>query len=234
MLKACKPCTTGLGIQEVFDLNNRGHGLLGIAKELEADGAGVAWHAMQDPTTAGDQAIATFLLNARKSTEDLVGDIFAQAQSTKAAPFNLEFFLRERLANEASTIALASPVAQCTGVLIGPVTTDAKCRPGLVVDLAHAVANAGDFEPVAIGVDHAPRRKVVDGRAPEHGLLATGIHGDISTHTGGIGRGWVHRKDQPCCIGGIGHAPSHHARTGIDGSHGIAAAGQDQFLDRTQ
>ena len=189
---------------------------------------------MQDPTTAGDQAIAPFLLNTRKSTEDLVGDIFAQAQSTKAAPFNLEFFLRERLANEASTIALASPVAQCTGVLIGPVTTDAKCRPGLVVDLAHAVANAGDFEPVAIGVDHAPRRKVVDGRAPEHGLLATGIHGDISTHTGGIGRGGIHRKDQPCCIGGIGHAPSHHARTGIDGSHGIAAAGQDQFLDRTQ
>jgi len=34
VLKSCKPCATGLGIQEVFDLNNRGHGLLGIAKEL--------------------------------------------------------------------------------------------------------------------------------------------------------------------------------------------------------
>ena len=61
---------------------------------------------MQDPTAAGDEAIAAFFLNARQSTEDLVGDILAQAQAAKPMPLNAQALKGERLAHKACGVSL--------------------------------------------------------------------------------------------------------------------------------
>ena len=53
-----------LGKHVVLDLDNAGHGVSGIAKKLQADGAGVARHAVHDPARAGDEAVATLFLDA--------------------------------------------------------------------------------------------------------------------------------------------------------------------------
>ena len=70
MLQAGQQHTAALllGKHEVDDFYDAGHGVLGIAKELQADGARVGRHLVHHPARAGDQAIATFLLNARQST----------------------------------------------------------------------------------------------------------------------------------------------------------------------
>jgi hypothetical protein len=53
------------------------------------------------------------------------------------------------------------------------------------VDLAEVVIDAVDLQPVAVRIDHLPPGQVVERRAPQHGLLATGIHGDVAADAGG-------------------------------------------------
>jgi len=60
-----------------------------------------------------------------------------------------------------------------------------------VVDLAQVVVDAGDVEPVAVRVDHAPRCQVVERRAPQDGLLAARVHRDVPADARGVGRGRV-------------------------------------------
>ena len=81
-----------LSKHEIFDFNNAGHGIFGIAKELHAHRARMVWHAMQDPARAGNQTIATFFLNARQAGQKLVGDVFTQAFFTKNGARNIETF----------------------------------------------------------------------------------------------------------------------------------------------
>ena len=59
---------------------------------------------------------------------------------------------------------------------------------GRVVDPAAVVADARDFEPVAVRVDHAPPREVVERGAPQHGLLAARIHRDVAADDRCVGR----------------------------------------------
>jgi len=99
------------------------------------------------------------------------------------------------------------------------------------VNLAEVVVQAGDFQPLGLGRDHAPGSQVVQRRAPENGLLAAGIHRDVAAYAGGLGRGRVDRKDVPATFGRIGHALRDHAGFGPDGGHGLVQPGQRHLLD---
>jgi len=54
-----------VGIHCVLDLDDGRHGLVQVAAvELQADGAHMLRHAVQDELGRGDQSVAAFLLNA--------------------------------------------------------------------------------------------------------------------------------------------------------------------------
>jgi hypothetical protein len=61
----------------------------------------------------------------------------------------------------------------------------------LLVDLAEVVVEAFDLQPVAVRRDHLPPGQVVERGAPQHGLLAAGVHGDVAADARGAGRGRV-------------------------------------------
>ena len=79
-----------LGKHEILDLDNAGHRVPGIAKELQAHGTGVAGHAVHHPTRACDQSVAAFFLNARQTGKKLVGDILAQPRFTEMRTGDVE------------------------------------------------------------------------------------------------------------------------------------------------
>ncbi len=67
--------------------------------------------------------------------------------------------------------------------------------------------------------DHAPGHQVVQRRAPQHGLLAAGVHGDVAADAGGLGRGRVDREHEAGALGRVGHALRDHAGLGPDRRH---------------
>ena len=73
----------------VFDVHDAGHRFPGMAKELQANGACMRRHAMQNPPCTGDQAITTLFLDARQATQKFIGDVFAQAGFAKTCPGNI-------------------------------------------------------------------------------------------------------------------------------------------------
>src|SRR5690606_833845 len=93
---------------------------------------------------------------------------------------------------------------------LAPVLPDqVEARHFDVVNLAAVVRDASDLQPVAVRIDHAPPHEVVDGRAPQHRFLATGIHGDVAADAGSVGRGWIHREHQACTLGRLRDAAGH-------------------------
>ena len=68
------------------------------------------------------------------------------------------------------------------------------------------MAQARHFKPLALRIDHAPPGEVVQRGAPEHSLLAAGIHGDVAANAGRFQRGGIDRKDQTRGISRFGHA----------------------------
>ena len=102
------------------------------------------------------------------------------------------------------------------------------------MDLAHVVVDARDFQPIALRIDHAPPGEVINRGAPEHGLLAARIHGDIAAHARGIRGCGIDRKHQTRRIGGIGHAACHHTGATENGGHRILHPWQGHTLDRTK
>ena len=128
---------------EVFDFNNAGHRVFGVTKKLQAHGARVLWHAVQDPTCTGDQTIAAFFLYARQATQKLVSDVFAQTYFAKALSWDVQTLLSNR------RFAIRLEIVQ--------IKTCNIC----VVDLAQVVPNAGHLQPLRVGCDHAPTGEVV-------------------------------------------------------------------------
>ncbi|MNV08932.1 hypothetical protein D3C71_994100 [compost metagenome] len=202
-----------LGEHEVLDLDDAGHGVLGVAKELQAHGARVLGHAVHHPARAGDQAVAALFLDARQAREELVGHVLAEALLAEGAARNIEA-LGAQL-----RLAVGGVVLQLEHGALG------------VVDLAQVVADAGHFEPFGLRRDHAPRGEVVQRRAPEHGLLAAGVHGDVAADARGLGGGRVDREHEARALGRVGHALRDHASLGPDGGHGRGQAGQRDVLD---
>ena len=70
MLQACQHRASGFAQLKhiVFDVHDAGYRFTGMAKELQAHGACMRRHTVQNPAGAGDQAITSLFLDARQAT----------------------------------------------------------------------------------------------------------------------------------------------------------------------
>jgi hypothetical protein len=166
------------GLEVIGDLDDRRHGVGDAAEEFEADRARHRRHLVQHPHRRGDQAVGAFLLHAGDAGEELVGDVLAQALLAEQPAGHVEDFLAQLLPAVASQRTRRKLTSSCSWIL-----------PKLWFE-------AFDVEPVAVGRHHAPRGQVVQRRAPQHGLLAAGVHRDVAADAGGVGRGRVAGEDQ--------------------------------------
>src|SRR5690606_6075046 len=188
-------------VQVALDFDDRGYGIARLAKELHADRPGMGRHAVQDPACRRDQAVAAFLLYTGQAGQELVGDVLAQAGLAKAPPLDAEDL---------------RPQHAVPGRMRAVEPFQLETRLGRVVDLAQVVIQAGDLQPVPLGIDHAPPGQVVERRAPQHGLLAAGVHRDVAAHTGCVGRGRVHGEYLSGGLGRLGDPTCYHARARQD------------------
>src|ERR1019366_1753420 len=134
------------------------------------------------------EAVAAFLLDAGQAGEELVGDVLAETHLPKDGAGNVE------------------PFAALELLAAGVEILDLEPRARRIVDLAEVVMEASPLEPLRIGRDHAPRSKIVERRAPEHRLLAAGVHGDVAADARGLGRGRIDGEDVAGVLGRVGDA----------------------------
>ena len=203
----------GLGEHEVLDLDDARHRVLRVAEELEAHRAHVLWHAVHNPARAGDQPVAAFLLDAGQAAQELVGDVLAQAFLAEAGAGDVE------------------PFGALEGLAAGIEVTQLEAGHRHVVDLAEVVVQPHDLEPLGVGRDHLPAGKVVQRRAPQHSLLAAGVHRDVAADARRLGAGRVDGENVAGTLGGVGHALRHHAGFAEDGGNRLCQAGQRDPLD---
>jgi len=149
----------------------------GVAEELQAHRCGCARHAVHHPARAGDQAVAAFLLDAGQAAQELVGDVLAQA-------FLAEARCRECPAARCAAGVLPSALKYCSSKLA---TSTSWILPRLWLMRGH-------FQPLGLRRHHAPAGQVVQRGAPQHGLFAAGVHGDVAADARGLGRRRVHRE----------------------------------------
>ena len=122
---------------------------------------------MQNPSGGGDKTVAAFLLNAWKSPQAFVGDVFA------------ETFFTEGSTGHFQDVGMKHPSffrIPFVTVLEGDFPDDFF----LFVNLAEIVVDTDDLKPVAVRVDHAESGEIVDGCAPEDGFFAAGIFADVA------------------------------------------------------
>ena len=203
------------GFEIVGDLDDGWHRFAHLAEELQTDGARHRRHLVQHPAGGDDDAVGAFLLHAGNAAEELVGDVLAQPDLAAGGAGHHQNFLAEQL-----------PAARIEAL-------DAEFDVFLLVNLAVVVVDAFDFQPIAARVDHLPPGQVVERRAPEHGLLATGVHRDVAADAGGRGRSRVDREHAAGKARRFGDALGDDAGTGADGRVGRFVASQHHFLDRT-
>ena len=136
--------------KRIDDFDDGGHGLVQIAAvEFQADRLGVRRHPVENENAGGDQPVTALLLDARQSTEELVGDILPQPRLAKHG------------ARKGQDLRLARRRATVDAIAL-----DAKPNRFLAMDLAQIVIQPFDFEPVAVRHDHAPGNQIVERRAP--------------------------------------------------------------------
>ena len=209
-------CTFGLGEHEVLDVDDGRHAVLWIAEELQADGAHMLGHLVDDPARAGDQPIATLFLDAWQAAEEFVGDILAQPFLAEAAARDVEAL---------GALELAAGGVEITQLEAGGLD---------LMDLAQVVIQPGDLKPFSLGRDHAPAGQIVERGAPQHSLFAAGIHRHIAADTGRLGRGRVDREHITMQLGQIGNALRDHAGFAPDRRHRLGHTGQAQQFDAAQ
>ena len=99
------------------------------------------------------------------------------------------------------------------------------------MDLAEVVVEARHLEPLRVGRDHAPRGEVVERGAPEHRLLAAGVHRDVAADARRLGRGRIDREHVAGALGRLGDALRDDAGLGPDRRDLAGDAGQRDALD---
>ncbi len=169
---------------------------------------------MQDEGRLGDDAVAALLLHARQSRQEFVGDVFAEPGFAESRSRNFKNF---RFAARRFAVE--------------HMARDAKARDRHVVDFPEVVIEALDLQPLGVGRDHFPGSEIVERGAPQHGLLAAGIHRDIAADAGGVGRGRIARENQAGRLGRFHRAPRHHARAAAQRRHGLVQTGQHYLFD---
>ena len=126
------------GEHEVFDLDDAGHCVLGVAKKLKADRARVRRHFVHDPAGACDQAVAAFFLDTGQAAEEFISDVFAQT------------FFAKSLARDVQALGTNRRLA------IGFKVIELEAGHLDIVNLAQVVVQANHFQPLRVGGDHAP------------------------------------------------------------------------------
>ena len=127
---------------------------------------------------------------------------------------------------------IASVSVALDRLVIGAVPREAERRDRGVVDLAQIVVEPGDLEPARVGRHHPPRHQVVERGAPQHRLLAAGVHRDVAADARRVGGRRVDGKHEPRVVGGIHHAPGDHAGARLDRGDRFGTPGQRDALDR--
>ena len=202
-----------LAEHEVLDLDDAGHRVPGVAKELQAHGARVRRLAVHDPARAGNQTVATLFLDTGQAAQELVGHVLAQAPLAESGAGNVELLgTQQRLAVSGEILQL-------------------KARQFDVVDLAEVVPQTRHFQPLGLRRHHAPARQIVQRGAPQNGFLAAGVHGNVAANAGGLGRRRVHGKNKTGALGRIRHALRHDTGLGPDRGHRLRQPRQGHQLD---
>ena len=160
-------------------------------------------------------------------------------------PSQPSFWMPGRPARNLSVTSLPSPVLRkrlpgmirISGEPFGVLPSAAKRRISKVADgtswiLPRLWFDPADFDPFGVRRDHAPRHQVVQRGAPQHGLLAAGVHRHVAADGRGIGRGRVDREHQPGGIGRFHHPLGDDAGTAVDGGDFEFHAGQVPHLHR--
>ena len=202
------------GLEVIGDFHNRGHGFAHLAEKFQTHRARDRRHFVQQPARRHHDAVRAFFLHARQTGEEFVGDILAQPHAAEFFAGNFQYFLAQQL------VALFIHVAQ------------RKARHGRIVNLAQIVFQPLNFQPLPGGRDHLPPHEVVQRRAPQHGLFAACVHGDVAAHARGFGGSRVDSKHPVCRRCRLTHARRHHARAGADSGGGFFAGGAGIRLDR--
>ena len=161
-------------------------------EKLQTHGAGVRWHAVQYPTSAGDQTVAAFFLHTGQAAQKFVGDVFAQTGFAKTAARYVETLGTQR------RDAVGFKVTQLETGHVG------------IVDLAEVVVDSHHLQPQRIRRDHAPAGQVVQCGAPQNCFFTACIHSDIAAYARGFSRCRVDRKHQTGGFGGVSHSLSDH------------------------
>ena len=178
----------GRRIEKALDLDDRRRRFARLAEELEAERPDGRWHPVQHEARADDDAVAPFLLHARQPCEELVGDVLAETHLAEEAPGNGEHF------------------APRHGAAIVTEPFELEGRSLRIVDLAEVVIDARHLQPLRIRRHHPPRDEVIECRAPQHGLLATGVDGDIAADARRIRRRRIAREHESVRIGNVHRA----------------------------
>jgi hypothetical protein len=205
-----------MAVEVVLDLDDRRHRALHVAEELEAHGANVLRHAVQDEGRRGDEPVAAFLLDPRQPREELVGDVLAEPFLAQPPAFDLE-----------QLFALHGPA-------VGFEAAQAKACERRIVDAPAVVVEPLDLEPFGLGRDHPPRGEVVERRAPEDRFLAARVHRDVAADARGIRRGGIDREHEARFLGRLHHAARDHAGAAADDGARFREARQHARLDRPE
>ena len=125
--------------------------------------------------------------------------------------------LRKRGAGNRQRLACAAAVVPSAAV-----PGELERRDGGVVDLAEVVVDARDLEPLGVGRHHPPRHEVVERGAPQHRLLAAGVHRDVAADARGVGGRRIDGEHEARGLGGVHHAARDHAGARVDRRHAAA------------
>ena len=156
--------------------------------------------AVQEPACRGDDAVAALFLHAGQAAQKFVGHVLAETG------------LAELGAVDGEQLAAQNCRLLRKGAAVLP--DELEAGDGHVVDLAEVVIEARHLQPVPLRVDHAPPRKIVDGRAPQHRFLAAGIHRDVAADAASIRRGRIDGEREAFTLGGLADAPGDHPGLG--------------------
>ena len=220
VLQAREDGAAGPLVEVTLDLDDRRRRIAHLPEEFHAHGADRRRHPVQDETRRRDDAVATFLLDSGDPREELVGDILAETGLAEGRTGNHECLAT--LQRPERTFGIRRVIGKVEGRHIG------------VVDFAEVVVPASDFQPAGIRRHHAPRCQVVERRAPQHSLLAAGVHRNIATDARRVGRCRIDGEDEFLALRRFHHATRHDARTRVDRGCRHGSPRQNDTVDRRQ
>ena len=119
-----------------------------------------------------------------KSREELVGDVLAEAG------------LAERARRESRASRVRS-TRRAVGVEPRELERRDRARRGSCRGCGRVRV---DLEPFGIGRHHPPRHEVVERRAPQHRLLAAGVHRDVAADARRVGGRRIDREHEACAL----------------------------------